>query len=150
MSKFYKRHDNFGRRHYVAKEPLEYFQVDLVDLSRQNSGYIMNAIDIFNRYAHSVKLSSKTQSEIQRGLNEVFEVMGTPKNLQSDLESGVYSTATQNFLKDKNVNLFYVTNSYNGKQSAPIVERLQGTQKDFYINFMHNNNTNHQTTASQV
>jgi len=149
-SKWTQRRDKFERRAYVASAPNEYFQADLVDLSRQNAGYILNVIDVFSRFAHSVKLSDKSQKEIERGLNEAFQKMGTPKYLQSDLEAGIYSDKTQTFLEGKNVTLYTVYNSYNGKNSAPIVERLNKTMKEYYINIMKEQHLNHQQTATKV
>ena len=130
-SNLFLRKDKFKRQAYHADHKGEYFQVDLMDFSSVQGGYILNCIDVFTRYAQSIKLKNKTSSEIQRGLNEIFKIMGTPENLQSDMESGLYSKDNEQFLKGLNVNLYSVYNSYSGTNSSPIVERLNRTAKQF-------------------
>ena len=130
-SKLFIRKDKFKRQAYFAHSKGEFFQVDLMDFASVQGGYIMNCIDVFTRFCHSVKLKNKTTSEIQRGLIDCFKVMGTPKNLQSDMESALYSNENEAWLKAHNVNLYSVYNSYSGTNSAPIVERLNRTAKLF-------------------
>ena len=130
-SNLFLRKDKFKRQAYHADHKGQYFQVDLMDFSSVQGGYVMNCIDVFTRYAQSIKLKNKTSSEIQRGLSEIFKLMGTPENLQSDMESGLYSNENEAWLKSHNVNLYSVYNSYSGTNSAPIVERLNRTAKQF-------------------
>ena len=130
-SNLFLRKDKFKRQAYHAERKGQYFQVDLMDFSSVQGGYVMNCIDVFTRYAASCKLKNKTSSEIQRGLSEIFKLMGTPENLQSDMESGLYSNENEAWLKSHNVNLYSVYNSYSGTNSAPIVERLNRTAKQF-------------------
>ena len=155
-SKLFIRKDKFKRQAYFAHSKGEFFQVDLMDFASVQGGYIMNCIDIFTRFCHSVKLKNKTTSEIQRGLIDCFKVMGTPKNLQSDMESALYSNENEAWLKAHNVNLYSVYNSYSGTNSAPIVERLNRTAKLFMndkIRYDENLNKNAipwQTVSKQV
>ena len=130
-SQLFQRKDKFKRQAYYAERKGQFFQVDLMDFASVNGGYVMNCIDVFTRYAQSIKLKNKSSSEIQRGLSEIFKLMGTPENLQSDMESGLYSTENEAFLQKLNVNLYSVHNSYSGTNSAPIVERLNRTAKQF-------------------
>ena len=130
----FQRKDKFKRQAYHADHKLQYFQVDLMDFASVSGGYIMNCIDVFTRYAQSIKLKNKSSSEIQRGLTQLFKIMGTPENLQSDMESGLYSKDNESFLEKLNVNLYSVYNSYSGTNSAPIVERLNRTAKQFMNN----------------
>ncbi len=74
----FQRKDKFKRQAYHADHKLQYFQVDLMDFASVSGGYIMNCIDVFTRYAQSIKLKNKSSSEIQRGLTEIFKLMGTP------------------------------------------------------------------------
>ena len=128
---FKKPQTEFDRRTVTSQGPNDIFAIDLVDFAKQKGGYVMNCIDVCTRYAQSVKLKNKTSSEIQRGLSEIFKLMGTPENLQSDIESGLYSNENEAWLKSHNVNLYSVYNSYSGTNSAPIVERLNRTAKQF-------------------
>ena len=130
-SNLFLRKDKFKRQAYHADHKGQFYQIDLMDFASVNGGYVMNCIDVFTRYAQSIKLKNKTSSEIQRGLNEIFKLMGTPENLQSDIESGLYSNENEAWLKSHNVNLYSVYNSYSGTNSAPIVERLNRTAKQF-------------------
>ena len=155
-SKLFIRKDKFTRQAYFAHSKGEFFQVDLMDFASVQGGYIMNCIDVFTRFCHSVKLKNKTTSEIQRGLIDCFKVMGTPQNLQSDMESGLYSKDNEKFLEGLNVNLYSVYNSYSGTNSAPIVERLNRTAKLFMndnVRYDENLNKNAipwQTVSKQV
>ena len=130
-SNLFLRKDKFKRQAYHADHKGQFYQIDLMDFASVNGGYVMNCIDVFTRYAQSIKLKNKTSSEIQRALNEIFKIMGTPENLQSDMESGLYSKDNEQFLKGLNVNLYSVYNSYSGTNSAPIVERLNRSAKQF-------------------
>jgi len=150
MSRFLQRNDKFERRTHYSTHKRQYYQADLVDLSSKNAGYILNCIDVFSRYLMSVKLKDKSKNEIKRGFNEIFEKNGSPENLQTDLESGIYSNLMLQWLEMKKVNLFYISNSYNGKNSAAIVERVQRTQKYYYVDYKKQYNLNHATTAFQI
>ena len=81
-SNLFLRKDKFKRQAYHADHKGQFYQIDLMDFASVNGGYVMNCIDVFTRSAQSIKLKNKTSSEIQRGLNEIFKLMGTPENLQ--------------------------------------------------------------------
>jgi len=105
----------------------------ILKLSTRKTGYVLNAIDVFSRKSESVKLNSKNVEEVRRGFNELFKKFGSkPENLQSDKEGAILSL--KNWLKDQNINLYHVPNAYDGGYSAPIIERLNGTMKNYMYN----------------
>ena len=61
-SNLFLRKDKFKRQAYHAERKGQYFQVDLMDFSSVQGGYVMNCIDVFTRYDQSVKLKNKTSS----------------------------------------------------------------------------------------
>ena len=69
-SQLFQRKDKFKRQAYISDHKRQFFQVDLMDFASVNGGYVMNCIDVFTRYAQSIKLKNKSSSEIQRGLSE--------------------------------------------------------------------------------
>ena len=130
MSKFYRRTTKFDRRGYISYGVNSIWQIDLIDLSSRNAGYILNCIDTYTRKAESVKLSSKNVESVKKGFQELFVKFGTkPQKIQSDKEGAILSL--EKWLKSENVELYQVENSYDGMYSAPIVERLNRTMKDF-------------------
>jgi len=121
---------NFERRTYWAPSVNDNWQVDLIDLSKQGGGYMMNAVDVFSRRAESVKLNGKSKEDIKKGLNELYNKFGAkPNKIQSDKEKGLY--ALQDDLKKQGINLYTVKNSYDLKNSAPIVERFNRTMRNY-------------------
>ena len=120
----------FPRRTYISNAYMNNIQVDLIDMTKEKAGYILNGIDVFSRKAESVKLNSKTTDSIRKGLDVLFKKFGQlPKSIQSDKEGGLY--ALQNELKQKGITLYSVKNSYDGGYSAPIVERFNRTMREY-------------------
>jgi len=133
MNNFYaNRNHTFKRRIYFAPSSNDNWQIDLVDLSSKNSGYVLNVIDVFSRKAFSIKLHAKNTTEVKRGLLDAFTFFdGKPKKIQSDKEGSVYSNEIQNWLKEQNIELYSVGNAYDGGYSAPIVERFNRSYRNF-------------------
>ncbi len=144
----------FPRRTYYAFAPNDVFQVDLIDLTgigkeegvgsrggvhkeqeitkqagKGTGGYIMNVIDVYSRKADSVVIESKSGDAIMMGLKKIFERMGKPKKIQSDKEGGLLSKEKE--LNNMGIQIYQVANAYDNRYSAPIVERLNRTMKDY-------------------
>jgi hypothetical protein len=137
MAEFYRRTTKFPRRTYVGNDINNIHQVDLIDLTQRNAGYILNAIDVFSRKMATVKLPNKDKDTIQYGFNNIFKSLGTPNKIQSDKEPGILSLKT--FLNNKGIELYHVNNAYDGLYSAPIVERLNRTMKEYMYDLKHKN-----------
>ena len=58
-SNLFLRKDKFKRQAYHADHKGQFYQIDLMDFASVNGGYVMNCIDVFTRYAESVKLKNK-------------------------------------------------------------------------------------------
>ena len=153
LSKYFKftqprPNPKFPRRTYYAMAPNDIFQVALVDMTgkgkevpstvksavKQQAGkgsgeYILNVIDVYSRKAESITLSNKDGNSILNGLKEIFKRMGQPKKIQADQEKGLW--AKEKELKNMGIDLYKVGNAYDGKFSAPIVERLNRTMNDY-------------------
>ena len=124
---------NFDRRTTTANGVNDIWAIDLVDLAKQNAGYILNCVDIFSRYAQAVKLHEKTEEELERGITELFRLFGAkPKNMWCDKESAVISL--DDWLTSHGVHLYHVENSYTGPDAhgVGIVERFNRTM-NFYM-----------------
>jgi hypothetical protein len=149
MSELYRRNKKFTRRTYIGHDVNNNFQVDLIDLTQRNAGYILNAVDVFSRKCASVKLPNKNKPSIQEGFNKIFQSLGKPNNIQSDLEPAIISLKP--FLESKKINLYHVDNAYDGLHSAPIVERLNRTMKDYMYELKQKNkNQNWSTIAAKT
>lgn len=126
----------FPRRTIEVPEKFHTFAVDLVDMNSEQlgkSGYILNVVDIATRYAQARKLSHKNEAEIQSALSDIFTVMGKPRKLWSDMESGI----TERLAKELGVEVYHVDNSYRGPDthSVAIVERFNRTMKEAMMQY---------------
>ena len=135
MSNYYaQRNHKFKRRIYYSPSKNDNWQIDLVDLSSKNSGYVLNVIDVFSRKAFSIKLQAKDTDEIKRGLLDAFKFYdGKPAKIQSDREGAIYSNEMKQWFKDQNIELYSVGNAYDGGYSAPIIERFNRSYRGFMM-----------------
>ena len=134
MNYFASRNHNFKRRIYYSPSKNDNWQIDLVDLSFKNSGYVLNVIDVFSRKAFSIKLNAKDTTEIKRGLLDAFKFYdGKPKKIQSDKEGAIYSNEMKKWFLEQNIELYSVGNAYDGGYSAPIIERFNRSYRGFMM-----------------
>ena len=135
MSNYYaQRNHKFKRRIYYSPSKNDNWQIDLVDLSSKNSGFVLNVVDVFSRKAFSIKLNAKDTDEIKRGLLDAFKFYdGKPTKIQSDKEGAIYSNEMKQWFKDQNIDLYSVGNAYDGGYSAPIVERFNRSYRGFMM-----------------
>ncbi len=127
---FKKPQTEFDRRTVKSQGVNDIFAINLVDFAKQKGGYVMNCVDVFSRYAQSVKLKNKSKSELERGIHELIKLYGAkPKKIWCDLESGVQ--ALEPHLNSMGIELYHTDNSYRGEgtHSVPIVERFNRTMK---------------------
>jgi len=123
----------FPRRTIQAPEVNDTWCIDLIDMNSSqlsNSGYILNCIDIMSRYAQSVRLHTKSKTEIEQALNTLFNLFDAkPKKIWSDKEGAL--VALKGWLAEKGIELYHVDNSYNGpnSHSVSIVERFNLSMK---------------------
>jgi len=103
-----------------------------------SGGYIMNVIDVYSRKAESEYMDKKNALNIIEALKKIFIKMGgKPKKIQTDLERSLWNSNGVDLntgglqLKKMGIELYNVDNAYDGKHSAPIVERLNKTMKGY-------------------
>ena len=140
---FKKPQTEFDRRTVTSQGPNDIFAIDLVDFAKQKGGYVMNCVDVFSRYAQSVKLKNKSKAEMQRAIHELMKLYGAkPKKIWSDLESGVQALETH--LNGMGIELYHTDNSYRGEgtHSVPIVERFNRTMKYWMYIYKQESETN--------
>lgn len=119
---------NFPRRHYVAYNANDFWQIDLADFSGENSptnrGYLLVVVDVHTRKAYARIMRNKSTEEFDRVITDVAHEAGAwPKHIHSDQE-GAFNASSA--LKEHNVNLFSTPNSPHG---AAIAERMIRTIK---------------------
>jgi hypothetical protein len=118
-----------GRNSYIAPEAGYEFQVDLFSYDFKQPKdltiplYGLLAIDSFSKYVHVVPIESKLVGNWKKALNEVFDLMGTPKVIYSDPDASILSNDMMKFLKDKNIDLITTL------EHAAIAERAIRTIK---------------------
>ena len=140
---FKKPQTEFDRRTVTSQGVNDIWAIDLVDFAKQKGGYVMNCVDVFSRYAQSVKLKNKSKAEMQRAIHELIKLYGAkPKKIWSDLESGVQALETH--LNDMGIELYHTDNSYRGEgtHSVPIVERFNRTMKYWMYIYKQESETN--------
>ena len=73
---------------FVSSNPLFEIEMDVMDIgsSVPNKRYGLVAIDNFTKMAHVLPMQKKQPDEIVRAAKEVFEKIGTPKQIYSDEE----------------------------------------------------------------
>jgi hypothetical protein len=114
-----------GTNSFIAEEPLEEFQMDLLffsDVERGSVGLLM--VDIFTKYTYVVELKSKQPPDVLDGIKKCFDKMGVCKTIYCDNEGAFVSNIVKEFLNEKNVKLI-TTNGH-----APVAERQIRTIKN--------------------
>jgi len=120
------------------------WQMDLLDVSKyskfnKGNNWLMNTVDVFTRKAHSVPMKSKTTGESLRAFEETMKVLGTPKNLNTDLESAFLSKEFQSLLKEKEIEHWQF--DPDKKRNNAIVERFNRTIREVMAKYFYARDT---------
>ena len=110
-----------GYNSYVAKGPLEEFQIDLFNMKvKEDDEYKMaiGAIDIFTKVATVIAVPDKKPETFLMALKQIFQIMGKPKVIMSDEEGALSSKLLDKFFKEEKV--LYIINRHH----APFIERF--------------------------
>jgi transposase InsO family protein len=112
---------------------------DLSSLSRYNDKhkYLLNAIDIFSRYAWSVPLRDKTGTSITAVLKSLFQNR-KPITIQSDTGTEFVNETVQQYLKRQGVNFHTI---HNPDTKGAIIELFNRTLKTKMYKYFTKNNT---------
>jgi len=120
---------NVAPKHYSSiRAPglRSFYQMDLMIYDRfeyHNYKYILVVIDVYSRFAMAKALTNRTLPNLMKNIEEIFDTMGTPHNVQCDNEFNKKTFI--NYCATKNIiPRFSLPNEIN---KNPIVERLNGT-----------------------
>ena len=114
-----------GTNSFIAKEPLEEFQMDLMFFSDVEKGSVaLLMVDIFTKFTHIVEVKSKQPDDVLEGIKKCFDKMNKPRSIYSDVEGAFTSNIVKKYLNDNNVKLI-TTNGH-----APVAERQIRTFKN--------------------
>ena len=83
-----------GQNSYISPEPLFEIEIDIIDMTtsaEENNGfrYALVAIDNFTKFAWAVPMKLKKSPDLVKATEEIFEKIGTPKQIYSDQEGGM-------------------------------------------------------------
>ena len=97
----------FPRNPYTVTNIDDVWEMDLADLSSLSKyndkyNYLLNVIDIFPRYAWSVRLKAKTGTSITTALKSLFQIR-KPITIQSDKSTEFVNSNVQQYLKCQEV-----------------------------------------------
>ena len=107
--------------------------VDLADFSKNNYEfkYVLFVIDGWSKFLWISFLKSKTSRSIIDALKDIFKSSERkPEKIMSDMDSGLFSKETQNFLKENDI-ILYHTNTGSDEHAShnPFAEREIGSIK---------------------
>lgn len=135
------RRKKFQRRKTIASEIDEFWQVDLIDLSKlawHNKGlkFLLCIIDVLSRYAWVVPLSNKKADSCRDAFKKIFESKRIPKYIYSDWGNEFKGSCKELF---KKYNVTHIDS--NSANKASIVERFNRTLKEKMWRYFTHNNT---------
>ena len=135
----------FPRRHILMNGVDYTWSFDLADFSKnkiQNKySYVLFLIDNMSKYLFISFLKNKTSKSIIEGIKDVFnQTDRRPKKIMSDMESGLYSKETINFLKANNIIVYQTfTGADELGSHNPIVEAAIKTIKHWVARYFSEN-----------
>jgi hypothetical protein len=110
----------------VAPATRSYYQLDLMIYDRfvwHNYKYILVVVDVRSRYAMARALTNRTMPTLMKNIEEIFNAMGKPNNIQCDNEFN--KSSFNHYCKTNNINTWFSLPDEKNKNA--IVERLNGT-----------------------
>ena len=114
--------------------------VDMQSFARHNNGvkYLLNVIDVFNKYAWSVPIMDKTGNSITNAFDKIIKKSNRkPNRLWVDQGSEFFNRVMDKWLKDNDIERY---NTYN-EGKAVVVERFNRTIKTRMWKYFSANNT---------
>lgn len=143
----------FSRRTIVSDHADEIWSMDIVEMTAfasENDGfkYILNAIDVFSRFAYAIPLKSKNASDVLAAFKKIISEAGTkPIKIYTDAGKEFLNEKMKQFLNKNKITQY----STYGEHKASIVERFNRTIKNWlYKEFTANNNRNWTKTLPQL
>ena len=120
------------------------YQVDLLDMSKyskfnKNYKWIMNAVDVHSRYAMSVPMKTKELRSVMPAFKKIVEVLGAPKNLNTDLEPAMMGKVFSSYLAS--IKTKHWKNDPELKRNNSIVERFNRTMREVLQKYLYSRDT---------
>ena len=112
------------------------YEVDLMFMSQNDANIGLVAVDKFSKFAHIVVIKNKQPDEIIRGLKEIIDKMGKPKQLYSDEEGSFNALKYIRFLNENNIKHVQTTTHAHTVESFVqtfrnnLQRRLDGLKQD--------------------
>jgi len=142
----YRPIGKFKRKYNPITSPskMNNLQVDLLDMStysKFNKGFkwLMNGIDVYTRYAYSVPMKTKNEGDILKAFRDMVDVMGVPKNLNTDLEAGMMGKKFQDLMRELGIK--HYKNDPNLKRNNALVERVNRTFREKFQKYFYSHDT---------
>ena len=128
-----------GNISFVAQEPLQQFQIDLIYMPKSwfNNGYkyIFACVDTFSKKADMIPLKDREQSTSTKAFEKILDNMGIPKTIYSDQGSEFKNATFQKLLDKHNIQIIFAL------EHAPFVESFNKTMKNRMMKYMKLKNT---------
>ena len=111
---------------YRPQQPLQLWLFDLLMPSKECKGAHIIAIDAYSRYAHCQYIRDTGADSTLHDLQSLLAYAKTPpKILQFDRQSSFTATITQNWLKEHNFGLKFVTPARHGELNSLVERQIQ-------------------------
>ena len=122
----------FQRRKTIVYGSKTQYQIDLIDTQNikqfnEGTSFILTCIDVFSKKAAAVPIKNKTGASILKAIKIVFDQLGVPLKIQSDLGKEFYNAKLQTYFKSIKVKHF---STQNETIKAAVVERFNRTLKE--------------------
>ena len=128
-----------GNISFVAREPLQQFQIDLIYMPKSwfNNGfkYIFACVDTFSKKADMIPLKDREQTTTTKAFEKILDNMGIPKTIFSDQGSEFKNNTFQKLLDKHKIQIIFAL------EHAPFVESFNKTMKNRMMKYMKLKNT---------
>ncbi len=94
---------------FVAKGPLDQFQIDLVYMPKSwfNNGFkYIFCVDVFSKKADMIPLKDREQTTTTKAFEKILDNMGIPKTIYSEQGSEFKNTFFQKLLGKHNIKIY--------------------------------------------
>lgn len=109
------------KKTHTPKECRELYQTDIWQSDTKN--YYLTCIDVYSKYAQVYKLSGRNWIDVKNGLINIFNTMGKPQIMKTDVDPGLHSINLKNWLSNEGVVIEYTTS----KTGIADIERFHGS-----------------------
>ena len=124
---------------YIAEEPLQQFQIDLVYMPKSwfNHGYkyIFCCVDVFSKKADMIPMKERDATTSTEAMRHIIKNMGIPKSIYSDQGTEFNNKEFLDLMKKYNITVVFALDH------APFVESFNKTMKNKMYRYMNIHDT---------